>query len=322
MLFHFTILVVLTASGRAAAMTNRPSSNYWNGFSKLKTLFVFGDSYSRTGFDPSDEDQPSVLNPLGNPPFPGRTSANGPNWVGYLTASFNESVVLAYNFAASGATLDISIVNNNDYDVIHEIDEGFTPYYKKGETFDADTSLFAIWIGINDIANSYLDQDTDVHGEIFKSFRYRIETLYNSGARNFLLLTVPPLQRAPRITGSSASASRIPLIANATMDWNSRIWTLQKRIQYLHSGASTFVYNSYPLFQKVIEDPLQFEETSVYKNTATYCSAYQSGTEDMDTKLDECEHAANEYLWLNSFHPTSPMHKLLAKEVANYLKTE
>lgn len=47
-----------------------------------------------------------------------------------------------------------------------------------------------------------------------------------------------------------------------------------------------------------------------------------SGTEDPNTKLDECEYAADEYLWLNSFHPTSPMHKLLAKEVAKFLKSK
>ncbi|KAF4967406.1 hypothetical protein FZEAL_10533 [Fusarium zealandicum] len=300
---------------------NRQASNYWNGFSKLKTLFVFGDSYSRTGFDASSKDQPSALNPLGNPEFPGRTSANGPNWVGHLTATYNESLLLTYNFGASGATLDTSIVNNNDYDVIREINEEFLPHYKKGKTFQSDSSLFAVWIGINDIANSYLDEDPDVNAEIFKSFRYRIDSLYEAGARNFLLLTVPPLEQSPRITGSSASATRIPLITKATKDWNSRLRTFQERIKSLHPKATVFVYDTYRLFQKVMDDPSKFDETSVYKDTASYCTAYKDGTEEIDTKLDECKYAANEYLWRDSFHPTSPMHKLLAKDVAKVLKS-
>ncbi|KAJ4253744.1 hypothetical protein NW762_010138 [Fusarium torreyae] len=320
--FKLGFLLASIASSSQAAVLKQEASNYWTGFQSLKTLFVFGDSYSRTGFDPSSEDQPSSSNPLGNPAFPGRTSANGPNWVGHLTTTYNESRFLTYNFAASGATLDKSIVNNNGYDVIREIDEAFSPYYKVGEAFDADTSLFAVWIGINDIANSYLNEDADVHDNIFKSFRYRIDTLYMAGARNFLFLTVPPLEHAPRVTGSSASATRIPLMANATADWNSRYRVFQKRIKYLHPQATVFIYDTCPLFQKVIDDPAQFKETAVYKDSDTYCKAYQSGTEEIDTKVDECEYAANEYLWLNSFHPTSPMHKLLAKDVARFLKSQ
>ncbi|RKL36646.1 hypothetical protein BFJ72_g8195 [Fusarium proliferatum] len=322
MYFKLAFLMVSVASNSYAAVMDLEASSRWAGFPNLKTLFVFGDSYSRTGFDPSSEDQPSSSNPLGNPAFPGRTSANGPNWVGYLTTTYNESGFLTYNFAASGATLDISIVNNNNYDVIREIDEAFIPYHKVGDTFDESTSLFAVWIGINDIANSYLNDDADVHDKIFQSFRYRIDSLYQAGARNFLFLTVPPLEHAPRITGSSASGTRIPLMANATAKWNSRYRLFQQRIKYLHPTATVFVYDTYPLFQKVMDDPSQFKETAVYKDTETYCKAYQSGTDEIDTKLDECEYAANEYLWLNSFHPTSPMHKLLAKNVAQFLRSK
>ena len=44
-----------------------------------------------------------------------------------------------------------------------------------------------------------------------------------------------------------------------------------------------------------------------------------SGTPEIDTKLDECDYAANQYLWINSLHPTSAMHDLLAEEVAGLL---
>ncbi|KAF5027011.1 hypothetical protein F66182_886 [Fusarium sp. NRRL 66182] len=320
--FNAALTLALMASGSQAATITPRASNYWNGFSKLKTLFVFGDSYSRTGFDASSKDQPSATNPLGNPAFPGRTSANGPNWVGHLTATYNASSFLTYNYGASGATLDISIVNNNGYDVIQEINDDFLPYHTEGKTFASESSLFAVWIGINDIANSYLNGDPDVNADIFASFRYRIDTLWEAGARNFLLLTVPPLEQAPRITGSSASATRIPLIASATQDWNKRVNAFQKRIKYLHPTATVFVYDTYPLFERVMDDPSHYKETAIYKDTTSYCSAYQNGTPEMDTKLDECDYAADEYFWLNSFHPTSAMHKLLAKHVAKYLSSQ
>jgi hypothetical protein len=41
---------------------------------------VSGDSYSSTEYNVNGE-QPSNSNPLGNPPFPGKTVSRGPNWV-------------------------------------------------------------------------------------------------------------------------------------------------------------------------------------------------------------------------------------------------
>jgi hypothetical protein len=39
-----------------------------------------GDSYTTVGYDVHGE-HPSESNPLGNPPYPGYTAAEGPNWV-------------------------------------------------------------------------------------------------------------------------------------------------------------------------------------------------------------------------------------------------
>ncbi|KAE8154434.1 hypothetical protein BDV25DRAFT_147694 [Aspergillus avenaceus] len=314
--------VALAASALAgmtcgASLKSRVSS-HWPGFDGLKTLFVFGDSYSRTGFDPTAEEQPSSSNPLGNPEYPGRTSANGPNWVDLLTVKHNASQLLTYNFGASGATLDTSIVDNG-MDVIREIEELFLPNYGDNGTFEADSSLFAIWIGINDITNSYLTQNDSIHPAIFDSYRYRVDQLYDAGVRNFLLLNVPPLERAPRTTQSSASETRIPIERNATADWNSRTKTLQTRIQYLHSDATVFLYDAYTLFDEVIDNPSKYEQTSVYKNTTSHCEAYKNGTPEIDTKWDNCTYAADEYLWINNLHPTSPIHDLLAEQVAALL---
>ena len=39
-----------------------------------------GDSYSSIGYDVHG-DRPNATNIIGNPPFPGDTTAGGPNWV-------------------------------------------------------------------------------------------------------------------------------------------------------------------------------------------------------------------------------------------------
>jgi len=61
-----------------------------------------GDSYSTTGYD-SDGPQPTELNPLGNPEFPGETTADGPNWVGHVIANHSRANTVFFNFAISGS---------------------------------------------------------------------------------------------------------------------------------------------------------------------------------------------------------------------------
>lgn len=44
-----------------------------------------------------------------------------------------------------------------------------------------------------------------------------------------------------------------------------------------------------------------------------------SGTPTWYTKDPSCQYAVNEYLWLNSLHPTFPMHNATAASVAKFL---
>lgn len=73
-------------------------------------IFSTADSYTTTGFNATTGPQPSIGNPLGNPAYPGHTASNGPNWVDYLTTKYNHTLVLAYNLAYGGATVDSSLV--------------------------------------------------------------------------------------------------------------------------------------------------------------------------------------------------------------------
>ena len=45
-----------------------------------------------------------------------------------------------------------------------------------------------------------------------------------------------------------------------------------------------------------------------------------SGTPAPDTMTSGCDVPVNQYFWLNSLHPTYPMHEVVAKEVARQLR--
>lgn len=161
-----------------------------------KYLITFGDSYSQTGFDISST-KPSVGNPLGNPPLPGWTASGGLNWVGFLASQFNTSNLLAYNFAYGGATTNASLVTPWREDVLSLIDQvaqfstsiASKPAYAP---WTAETALFGVWIGVNDVGNSWWKEEYDALVEsIMDSYFGRLQVLYDAGARSFVLLSVP-----------------------------------------------------------------------------------------------------------------------------------
>ncbi|KAH7141058.1 hypothetical protein EDB81DRAFT_692667 [Dactylonectria macrodidyma] len=322
MLFYSALLLLLILCANASAFQRPPvrrsSNQYWTSFSDVQKIFYFGDSYTKTGFD-AEGDQPSSSNPLGNPAYPGRTSSNGPNWVDYLTVRYNDSSIFSYDFAVGGSTVDNSIIKNG-YDFVDQLYEDFIPNYGDGETWSSETSLFAVWFGINDVVNSYqADNFTDIQSAVYGRYSFLVGKLYALGARNFLFINVPPLERSPRITGSSAAATRVPLANSATLSFNKYVARVADRVRSRHGDTTVFEIDAHALFNQVIDDWESLEQTKVYKDTTAYCEAYKNGTPLPDTKWDNCTYAANEYLWLNSLHPTSPMHDALASEIANVL---
>ncbi|KAL8292156.1 hypothetical protein RQP46_001622 [Phenoliferia psychrophenolica] len=73
----------------------RPSFS-WDATS---VLFNFGDSYSATGWLPSNDLRS---------PDPGRTEGGGPNWLMNLNA--NRSDIFMRNFAEGGAVVDSELI--------------------------------------------------------------------------------------------------------------------------------------------------------------------------------------------------------------------
>lgn len=126
----------------------------FSGLSSVTHIISFGDSYTQTGFDTSGL-WPSEANPFGNPGYPGRTSSNGPNWIDFLTTTWNRTFVKTLNFAYGGATLDNDIIPTAfpTISLKEQINKEFVPLSKRSEDFDWQPSntLFAIFIGINDI---------------------------------------------------------------------------------------------------------------------------------------------------------------------------
>lgn len=141
-----------------------------------------GDSYTATGFNATAGPQPNPCNPLGNPPYPGYTSSDGPNWVGFLSTTYNESFILTYNFAYNGSTVDSSLVPPylpTAPSVKQQVQNDFLPRYGNHPSFTpwtTDDSLFGFFIGINDIGNSFTQKNvSSIQASIFVEYARLLE---------------------------------------------------------------------------------------------------------------------------------------------------
>ncbi|KAI0199771.1 hypothetical protein F4808DRAFT_471232 [Astrocystis sublimbata] len=313
--------------GTRAERTNAVIAKRWVGWENVQKAFIFGDSYTETGFDYTQA-QPSATNPLGNPNYPGRTSSNGPNWVSYLTYKYNASELLTYNFAYGGATVDSALVEPylpTVKSVKEQVDTEFLPGYtgsSASTTWTGDDSIFAIWIGINDVNNSFKQGKnmTDaLNDEIFDVFSGLVDKMYDAGGRNYVLINVPPLERTPVVIGQGDSA--VALIKADVAVWNQKVVDLANSLK-AKADTNVWIYDSNESFGEVIDDPKLHAETAGLQNTTDYCVAYQDGTPAQDTFDPSCGIPVNEYFWLNDLHPTSAIHEVVAKGVADLLSAD
>ena len=283
-----------------------------------------GDSYTTTGFNVTMA-QPSPDMPFGNPAYPGYTSSNGPNYIDYMTTTYNESLIETYNLAYGGATVDSDLVAPYEPQVLsfqQQVNDEFIPYYVNETNADwtSANSLFVAFFGINDAGNSYYNSATPnatLNGEIFTVYSGLVEELYQSGARNFLFLNVPPTNLAP-LTTAYGTAVENQLAADIA-DFNTRI-SQAASTAASYADTTVFVFDTNGLFNQVLQNPASYPQTSIYKNTTGYCVDYENGTPAENTFDADCGIPVNEYFWLNTLHPTYPMHDVLGQKITEQLE--
>ncbi|KAF6823773.1 cellulose-binding gdsl lipase [Colletotrichum musicola] len=314
----------LLAAGVHALDKRCAATAEWPGFAGVKHAFIFGDSYSQTGFNTSLA-APNPSNPLGNPSYPGWTSSNGPNWVDFLAVKHNASLLYAYNLAYGGATVDAALVKPYADTVLtlkDQVQTLFKSAYadRKEPSWTGADSLFAFWIGVNDIGNSYWngpEATSALNAKILDVYTSLAQEIYDAGGRNFVWLAVPPVDRTPMLLAENADAQK--LAKDDISDFNVRIGDMARNVTGWE-GANAWVVDANTVFNQVLDEPKVFGATAGLRNVTAYCAAYENGTEAPDTLVESCGVKVDEYFWLNSLHPTYPIHDAVAETVAKALE--
>ncbi|KAH9885061.1 carbohydrate esterase family 16 protein [Xylariomycetidae sp. FL2044] len=328
--FWLPMLTWFGALTNASSNSECTVTSEWPGWDAIKYAFIFGDSYTQTGFNYTLT-PPSLSNPLGNPDYPGWTASNGPNWVGYLTYEYNASVIQTYNFAYGGATVDSDLIAPYTDTVLSlkdQVNDEFIPGY----TGDAPTapsapawtgsdSLFAIWIGINDIGNSYYLQNDTLISEVFAVYETLAATIIGAGARNIVFINVPAIDRSPLSVAQGEES--VALEKEAIAYWNQEVVAIGARLKEASADSvNVWVYDSETSFNQVMDDPTVYPETAGLKNTTDYCVEYENGTPEEDTFIESCGVPVNEYFWLNNLHPTPAINAVVARQIVEGLNAD
>lgn len=316
-LICLVLALLFVLSAVAFLSHERKTASSWKGIEQIDHYFAFGDSWTDTRFQFSGP-QPSIENPLGNPAFPGRTSSNGWNYVGYLTAKYNHTFIKSYNLGYSGATIDTKIDEGyfNWDDFTHRI-EDFVEHYTLNGTakgWQPENTLFSTFYGINDFC--VFNKKLHNLDQLFAIYENNIAKLYGLSARNFVIFNVPPINESPLWkVGSHENAATI-------QEFNDQVQAMVKRLRKSHKDIAIFEYDVYGLLSRVITNPKSVPQTTRYKNTTGYCLEYVDFENTIPTakQIQKCGGLeTNDFLWLNSLHVTEPIHEAMAAEVTELL---
>ncbi|KAI0669432.1 hypothetical protein C8Q78DRAFT_977627 [Trametes maxima] len=296
------------ASSAPAPTTTAPSAptaSAPSGVEEANFWFSFGDSYTQTDFDPKGT-IPQPGNALGNPPYPGFTAVGGTNWIDVDTVVYNKSLVLTYNYAYGGATINASLVQPFEPTVLSLIDQvnkflGSVASKPASAPWTSANALFSVWIGINDIGNSYYQSgDRDAFSDTLLDSYFgqvqeleRLTTCSNVGARNFLFINVPPVDRSPLMLAQDASAQALE--KKVITGYNTKLAARVAAFEAANAGVKTWQWDSSTAFTTVLDDPTKFG----FVDATSF-----GGTGDF---------------WGNNLHPSSAAHDIWGKQVAQVL---
>ncbi|PVF98082.1 hypothetical protein CPB86DRAFT_386962 [Serendipita vermifera] len=264
----------------------------------------FGDSYTQTWFNVTG-DQPNLSNALGNPPWPGYSACGSRlSWPTQVTGVFNTSFVKVYNHAYGGAVIDKTLVTPwrpDVKDLIEEVDD-FLAWDAPGKplypNWQSHNTIFAFWMGINDIGNSFwLEGDRDAFSDVLLAKYFElVEKIYAVGARHFLFLNVPPIQRTPFQLGNADETSRVAEY-KVIQGYNRKLKDKLKAFEKSHRGVTTLLYDTDALLTKLLDNP------------QAYGFANATGYGDVD-----------DLIWCNDYHISPKANYYIAKDVAKLLK--
>ncbi|KAL1741299.1 hypothetical protein HDZ31DRAFT_45745 [Schizophyllum fasciatum] len=300
----------------------------WCGLATIKRLVIFGDSYSAVGAPidtPRTATQPLGV-PFPGPgcftDYDGTRRRQAPNWVGHFLVTYapeprfrdlefdpnapekpgraqaqdpayERDPVLVYDYARGGKMVA---------DVVSQIVDQFLPLLgawrreraaegsgKGGDAakeWTSENALFVTWVGINDCAFA---STRDAREAAFQQLFAAQDELYRAGARNFLFIDVPHINRSPAVPLSHKDKSE------RYDEWNEMLLAHARQFAVAHPDATILLFSSARTLDRILDDPDVF--------------GFPAG--DVREPFGS--------IWRDQLHPTGAVHDIFAMDIAEFL---
>jgi phospholipase/lecithinase/hemolysin len=254
-------------------------------------LVIFGDSLSDVG---NTYTLTGGANPPSPPYFAGRTS-NGPVWVEYLAPHLGLPVPTASRLDGTNATNyayhGASVVGGT---AVPSVENQVTTYLA-GNT-PAPDDLFVYWGGTNDFLAGQLNATVPA-----TAAADQIASLAAAGAKNILVLNLPPLGETPAVRNDPlrrAVANSLATTFNQTLA--SELGDLRAT---LSPDVTLTEFDVHALFTQIFANPSSFGLTNVTAPALTL------------SPIPTVVPNPDQYLFWDTGHPTTAAHLILASAI-------
>ncbi|KAK1221482.1 hypothetical protein PQX77_015716 [Marasmius sp. AFHP31] len=217
-----------------------------------QTVIIFGDSYS------SESDAPNTT------------------WVKHLRENLSSNVV-TYNFSFPGATTE------------HDLADQLSQYLsesrpKKLWSSSPKEVCYVLFFGINDCGSNQECFLSDIVSKIPEA----AQRLYDeAGARNFIFVDVPPIDRSP----SGVKFDCADVIERRVQTWNEEFRTQIAEFQENTATTKVAIFSFHGVLSKILDDPEEFDFTEDDSTT-------EGGA-----------------IWVDELHLTSEVHEIIAEQI-------
>jgi len=200
-----------------------------------------------------------------------------------------------WNFAVDGATYTLSYVDN---DKQSSLEKQFQLFNNKKPNWKGDSTLFAFWFGVNDIILTNQSKEDTIKAGLQKEYEIFLK-LYDSGARNFLFINVPPFDRSPLVINSN----NIDYYSDFIKSFNLEKQRMAMKLTLEYPDTNIFLYNAKDEFNYLFE------------NHSSVNIPYIGSTAEGDNNTKNVD----QYFWYNALHPSTAVHYYLATDIHQLL---
>ncbi|CAF0987278.1 unnamed protein product [Adineta steineri] len=264
---------------------------------RYNNIVIFGDSYSDTGntYKLTNHIWPTV------PPYYQGRFSNGPNWVDRL------NIKQKFNYAYGSATTDNNFIQGHtllNTIVVPGIRQQVQMYLNHTDknTITHNRTLHIIWASGNDFVFNH----TVTPIQIIHSLMNSIKDLLAVGAKHFLIFNQIPVQTLPYI-----NRFHQPIFFTLlTLLTNNILFENLNTIQKSYPTSSIQIFDIYSLLTKIIANQSKIK----FSNTIDRCWKQFNTT----TVIELCQDPTK-YVFLDNFHLTTNVHRLIADAIESFL---